>query len=51
MPHSAASDLGMHCLPLSYKKDARLIMALVKTGFGRPLCLLNMMPFRKAFVT
>ena len=25
MPHSVASDLGLHCLPLSHKKDARLI--------------------------
>ena len=26
MQHSAASDLGMHCLSMSHKKDARLIM-------------------------
>ena len=26
-PHSAASDLGLHCLPMSHKKDARLIWA------------------------
>ena len=25
MPHSAASDLGLHCLPMSHKKDARFI--------------------------
>ena len=25
MPHSAASDLGRHCLPKSHKKEARLI--------------------------
>ena len=25
MPHSAASDLGLHCLPTSHKKDASLI--------------------------
>ena len=24
-PHSAASDLGLHCLPRSLKRDARLI--------------------------
>ena len=24
-PHSAASDLGLPCLPMSHKKDARLI--------------------------
>ena len=25
MPHSTASDLDLHCLPLSHRKDARLI--------------------------
>ena len=25
MPHSAASDLGLHCLPMSQKRDSRLI--------------------------
>ena len=25
MPHSVASDLGLHCLPMSHKKDARHI--------------------------
>ena len=25
MPRSAASDLGLHCLPMSHKKDAKLI--------------------------
>ena len=25
MPHSAASDLGLRCLLMSYKKDTRLI--------------------------
>ena len=25
MPHSAASGLGLHCLPMSHKKEARLI--------------------------
>ena len=24
-PSSAPSDLGLHCLPMSHKKDARLI--------------------------
>ena len=24
-PHSAVSDLGLHCLPVSHKKDARLL--------------------------
>ena len=25
MPLSVASDLGLHCLPISHKKDARLM--------------------------
>ena len=25
MLHTAVSDLGLHCLPMSHKKDARLI--------------------------
>ena len=25
MPHSAASDLGLHCLSMSHKKEAKLI--------------------------
>ena len=25
MLHSVASDLGLHCLPMSHKNDARLI--------------------------
>ena len=25
MPRSAVSDLGLHCMPMSHKKDARLI--------------------------
>ena len=28
--HPATSDLGLHCLPMSHKKDARLIW--VKSG-------------------
>ena len=24
-PHNAASDLGLHCLPMSHKREARLI--------------------------
>ena len=27
-PRSAASDLGMHCLPTSHKKDAMLIWVI-----------------------
>ena len=30
MPHSAASDLSLQCLPMSHKKDTGLIW--VKTG-------------------
>ena len=30
-PRIAASDLGLHCLPLSNKKDARLIWVKVST--------------------
>ena len=30
-PRIAASDLGLHCLPLSNKKDARLIWVKVLT--------------------
>ena len=26
MPHSVASDQGLHCLPISYKKAACLIL-------------------------
>ena len=33
MPHSVASDLGLHCLPLSHKKDARLIWVKRETVF------------------
>ena len=29
-PRSAVSDLGLLCLPMSHKKDARLIHACVK---------------------
>ena len=25
MPHFAASDLVLHCLPMSHKKDTRLL--------------------------
>ena len=32
MPHSAASDLGLHCLPMSHKKEARLIWVKSQTS-------------------
>ena len=28
-PHSATSDLGLHCLSMSHKKDARLMIYFV----------------------
>ena len=31
MPNSTASDLGLHCLPMSHKMDARLIWVNPKT--------------------
>ena len=34
-PHCVASDPGLHCLPISHKKDARLIW--VKTLFTNEL--------------
>ena len=30
MPHSVASDLGLHCLPVSHKKKAEAYMVLYK---------------------
>ena len=35
MSRSVASDLVLRCLPLSYKKDARLIWANTSYVFGR----------------
>ena len=32
-PRSAASDLGLHCLPMTQKRDARLIW--VKNAFDK----------------
>ena len=34
MPHFAASDLVLHCLPMSYKKEARLIWVNEKAARG-----------------
>ena len=34
-PHSAASDLGLHCFPMSQKWDARLIrVKVIESSFG-----------------
>ena len=33
MRHSAASDLGLHCLPMSHKKGARLIWVNTQVRF------------------
>ena len=30
MSHSMACDLGLHCLPLSHKKDPRLMWIYIK---------------------
>ena len=35
MPLYAASDLGLHCLPLSHKKDSRLYGLKNRAGPGR----------------
>ena len=32
-PHSVASDLGLHCLPMSHKKDVRHIWVKRKQLF------------------
>ena len=32
IPHSAASDLGLHYLPMSHKKDARLIWVKITSS-------------------
>ena len=39
-PQNAASDLVLHCLPMSHKKDARLIRDKVKQPIS--LCLSEM---------
>ena len=31
-PRTVASDLGLHCLPMSHKKDARLIWVKLLTS-------------------
>ena len=33
-PHSAASDLGLHCLPMSHKKDAWLLCVKSRFQYG-----------------
>ena len=38
MLHSVASDLGLHCLPMSHKKDARLKLVKLKS---LTLCMLG----------
>ena len=42
--HDVVSDLGLHCLPLSYKKEARLIcvkyLASVRPHSDHLLCVL-----------
>ena len=36
----AASDLGLHCLPMSHKKDARLICVNTLPAYDNFCCLL-----------
>ena len=41
MQHSAASDLGMHCLPMSHKKEAMLIwvkVVIIFLAFSLNMC-------------
>ena len=45
MPHSAASDLGLHCLPMSHKKDARLIWVSLNV---KPFKVLEVKGFEKS---
>ena len=33
MPHSVPSDLGLHCLPMSHKKEARLLWVNMKHNY------------------
>ena len=33
MPHYAVSDLGVHCLPISHKKDFRLKWVKIYESF------------------
>ena len=37
MPYSVASDLGLHCLPMSHKKDARHIWVKLSHKSSRNL--------------
>ena len=36
-PHFVASDLGLHCLPMSQKKDARLIWVKINANMTNML--------------
>ena len=39
MPHFAASDLGLRCLPMSHKKDTRLIQVNYATKSAKRVFL------------
>ena len=43
MPRSAASDLGLHCLPMSQKWDARLIWVIMVNALS-PEYLSSLVP-------
>ena len=45
MPHSAASDLDLHCLLMSHKKDARLIWVKIAFFQGYFSCFLSSVVF------
>ena len=48
MPHSVASDLGLHCLLMSYLWDARVKLVKGKLAPSRANSfLLESIPFRK----
>ena len=45
MPHSVVSDLGLHCMLMSHKKDSRLTWVNTMSSIGKdeflsvtPLC-------------
>ena len=40
-PRSAASHLGLFCLPMSHKKDARLVWAKHKPDMNSSNCIFN----------
>ena len=49
MPHSAASDVGMHCLPMSHKKDASYSLAfyLIENSVLYPILNISKLNVKK----